>query len=120
MKRTALALAFVVAWATAAQAVPFWGAKASQPEDTDPAKLKPGEFIWAGDAVASGPVVVVVSLPEQRAYVYRNGVRVGVSTASTGKPGHRTPAGIFTVLQKDKDHHSTTYNDAAMRPGRNG
>jgi hypothetical protein len=110
----AVALVCTLALAGLAHAVPFWGSKESQPPDTDPAKLKPGEFVWEGEAVPSGPIVVVVSLPEQRAYVYRNGVRVGVSTASTGKPGHRTPAGVFTVLQKDKDHHSKTYNNAAM------
>ena len=94
-------------------AVPFWGAKESMPADTAPAALKPGEFVWDGDA-PSGPMVVVVSLTEQRAYVYRNGVEIGVTTVSTGKPGHQTPTGIFTVLQKDKDHHSSMYNNAAM------
>jgi hypothetical protein len=56
-----------------AHAVPFWGAKESLPAETDPAALKDGEFVWEGTAVASGPVTVVVSLEEQRAYVYRNG-----------------------------------------------
>jgi hypothetical protein len=55
-----------------------------------------------------------VSLEEQRAYVYRNGIRIGVSTVSTGKTGYRTPTGVFTVLQKDKDHRSKTYNNAPM------
>ena len=59
-------------------------------------------------------MAVVVSLTEQRAYVYRNGILVAVSTVSTGKPGHETPTGVFTILQKDKDHHSSKYNDAAM------
>lgn len=95
-------------------AVPFWGAKESLPAETDPAALKDGEFVWEGAAVASGPVTVVVSLEEQRAYVYRNGVRVGFTSVSTGKPGHRTPTGVFKVLQKDKDHHSKTYGNAPM------
>ena len=95
-------------------ATPFWGDKTSQPVDTVPIMLNPGQFIWKGDAVPSGPIVVVVSLPEQKAYVYRNGIRIGVSTASTGKPGHSTPTGVFMVLQKDKDHNSKTYNNAAM------
>jgi hypothetical protein len=113
--RRALAVAFaLLAVAFAAHAAPFWGGKSSMPVDTDPAKLKPGEFIWAAAAIPSGPVVVVVSLVEQRAEVYRNGVRIGVSTASTGKPGHRTPTGVFAVLQKDADHHSKTYNNAPM------
>jgi hypothetical protein len=114
VKRPLGALALGLLLASASHAVPFWGARSSEPADTDPAKLRPGQFIWEGAAQTSGPIVVVVSLTEQRAYVYRNGVRIGVSTASTGKPGHRTPTGVFHVLQKDKDHHSKTYHDAAM------
>ena len=109
-----LAALLTLAVVLPAAAEPFWGAKVSQPADTDPAALKPGEFVWDGDAVPSGPIVVVVSLPEQRADVYRNGVRIGVTTVSTGKPGHDTPTGIFTVLQKDAHHRSKTYNNAAM------
>ena len=95
-------------------ATPFWGAKHSAPADTPIDALKPGEFIWEGALEPKGPVVVVVSLPEQMAYVYRNGVRIGVATASTGKEGHRTPTGVFTILNKDKDHRSSTYGNAAM------
>ena len=114
MLRALFAATLTLSAALPAAADPFWGAKASRPAETDPAALKPGEFVWDASAVPAGPIVVVVSLPEQRAYVYRNGIRVGVSTVSTGKPGHRTPTGIFTVLQKDKEHHSKTYNNAAM------
>jgi hypothetical protein len=106
-----LLLAFA---ATPAGAVPFWGAKASSPADTAPTALKPGEFVWNPAVAPDGPIVVVVSLGEQRAYVYRNGVEIGVTTVSTGKPGHETPTGIFTVLQKDKDHRSSKYNSAPM------
>jgi len=97
-----------------AGAVPFWGAKESSPADTAPAALKPGEFVWNPAVAPEGPIVVVVSLTEQRAYVYRNGIEIGVTTVSTGKPGHETPTGIFTVLQKDKDHRSSKYNNAPM------
>ncbi|WP_454883361.1 L,D-transpeptidase [Sphingomonas oryzagri] len=76
--------------------------------------LKPGEFLWAPDVAPSGPVLIIVSLEVQRAYVYRNGVLIGVSTASTGKPGHETPTGIFTILQKQVDHKSNLYDDAPM------
>jgi len=112
--RSILVACFLLLFASVASAVPFWGAKAPQPAGTDPATLKPGEFMWKGEAVPSGPIVVVVSLTEQRAYVYRNGIRIGVSTTSSGKPGHGTPTGVFTVLQKDAEHHSKTYNNAAM------
>jgi len=33
---------------------------------------------------------------------------------SSGKAGHGTPTGVFVILQKDKDHHSSKYNNAAM------
>ena len=36
------------------------------------------------------------------------------SSCSTGKLGHRTPTGVFKILQKDKNHHSSTYNNAPM------
>ncbi len=80
----------------------------------DITELKPGEFAWHPERAPAGPVAVVVSIPQQRVHVYRNGVRIGVSTCSTGKPGHATPTGVFVVLQKDKNHHSSTYNDAPM------
>jgi hypothetical protein len=77
-------------------------------------QLKPGEFAWHPERSPSGAVAVVVSIPEQLVHVYRNGVRIAVSTCSTGKAGHETPTGVFTVLQKDKDHRSSTYNNAPM------
>ena len=48
-----------------------------------------------------GPVLLIVSLANQRAVLYRNGLPVGITTVSTGRPGHRTPTGIFTVLERD-------------------
>lgn len=76
--------------------------------------LKPGDFLWAPEIAPGGPVLVIVSLEAQRAYVYRNGVLIGVSTASTGKAGHETPTGVFTILQKQVDHKSNLYDDAPM------
>ncbi len=77
-------------------------------------ELQPGEFTWHPERQPYGPVAVVVSIEEQRVHVYRNGVRIAVSTCSTGKPGHGTPTGVFVVLQKDRDHRSSTYNNAPM------
>lgn len=76
--------------------------------------LLPGQYTWHPDRQPEGPVAIIVSLPQQRVHVYRNGVRIAVSTCSTGKPGHSTPTGVFTVLQKDADHRSSTYNNAPM------
>ena len=95
-------------------AVPFWGAKQSSPAGTAPGDLKPGQYVWTPEIEPAGPVVLVVSLTEQRCYVYRDGVQIGVSTVSTGKKGHRTPTGIFTILQKDRHHRSKKYHNAPM------
>jgi len=78
------------------------------------ANLKPGQFLWNPEKSPSGPVAIIVSLPDQLVHVYRGGVRIGLSTCSTGKKGHSTPTGVFTILEKDKHHHSSTYNNAPM------
>ena len=77
-------------------------------------KLKPGEFVFAPQIAPQGPVLVYVDLGRQRATVYRNGVRIAVTTISSGKPGHETPTGVFTILQKNEDHRSRTYDNAPM------
>ena len=79
-----------------------------------PADLKPGQFEWHPDRSPSGPLAIIVSLTKQRVYVYRNGIQIGVSTCSTGKKDHETPTGVFTILEKEKEHYSSTYDDAAM------
>ena len=79
-----------------------------------PDTLKPGEFIWQPQVSPRGPMVLVVSLPQQIAYVYRNGVLIGATTVSTGKKGKETPTGVFTILQKNVDHYSNIYNSAPM------
>ena len=77
-------------------------------------KLKAGDWVWAPTIAPRGPVLVYVELDRQLATVYRNGVRIGVSTISSGKEGHETPNGVFTILEKDVAHKSKTYNDAPM------
>jgi len=76
--------------------------------------LDPGEFIWHPQAARAGNVEVVVSIPLQVAYVYRGGTLIGVSTVSTGMPGHETPTGSFEILQKRREHYSNRYDNAPM------
>lgn len=78
------------------------------------ASLKPGEYVWTPEAALAGPALLVVNLKTQRAILFRNGVPIGASTVSTGKLGHETPMGVFTILQKRKEHYSSTYNNAPM------
>lgn len=77
-------------------------------------QLKNGEFNWFPERSSGGPLLIIVSIPDQLVHVYRNGIRVAASTCTTGKPGHSTPTGVFKVLQKDKHHRSSTYNNAPM------
>ena len=56
----------------------------------------------------------MVSITEQVAYVYRNGIRIARSSVSTGRPGHPTPTGIFTILEKEVHHESSIYEGAEM------
>ena len=79
-----------------------------------PGELKPGQFEWHPDRSPSGPLAIIVSLTKQRVYVYRNGIQIGVSTCSTGKKDYDTPTGVFTILEKEEEHYSKTYDDASM------
>jgi L,D-transpeptidase catalytic domain len=63
---------------------------------------------------AAGPVLAVVSLAKQRISVYGRAGLIGQSPVSTGMPGFRTPAGVFSVLQKHKFHRSNIYWNAPM------
>ncbi len=77
-------------------------------------KLAPGQYEWNPERSPSGPTLVVVSIDDQMAYVYRNGVQVARSTVSTGKPGKETPTGVFTILQRKVEHESSIYKGAQM------
>jgi hypothetical protein len=76
--------------------------------------LQPGQYWWAPRISPDGPVMILISLPEQVMNVYRNGVLVARSSISSGMPGHSTPTGVFTILQKSADHYSKTYDNAPM------
>ncbi len=92
--------------------------------DAAAATLRPGQFVLDDDrarpgfddleAPARGMVTLAVSIALQRLYVYRSNELVAVSTVSTGRPGHRTPQGDFTILQKARWHRSNIYSNAPM------
>ena len=76
--------------------------------------LKPGEYVWEPERAPEGPLLIVASVTEQVAYVYRDGIRIARSSVSTGRPGHRTPTGVFTILEKEVHHTSSIYKGAEM------
>ena len=111
---TVLAVLLATAVLAPAKPPPKHSSTLGTPRTVVPDKLAPGEYVWHPEISPRGPIVLVVSLPEQRAYVYRNGVIIGASTVSTGKKGHETPTGVFTILQKHEDHYSNLYDSAPM------
>jgi len=63
-------------------------------------------------------VHVRVSLPRQRAYLMVGEEIAADSPISSGRAGHSTPTGHFSVLEKDPDHRSSIYGDFVDRSGR--
>jgi lipoprotein-anchoring transpeptidase ErfK/SrfK len=65
-------------------------------------------------AKAQGPLTVVISLDRQELTLYSGGAPIARSRVSSGKAGHGTPTGIFSVIEKDRWHRSNLYDDAPM------
>lgn len=78
-----------------------------------PEAPKPPSPPTVEQALADG-VLVVVSLPAQKLYVFKDGEAWGSAPVSTGRRGHETPAGVFPILQKAVHHRSNLYSNAPM------
>lgn len=109
--RLAFSMVLILTTPLAVAAAAHTKGRAVRPFTTE---FKPGDYVWHPEVSPAGPVVIIVSLPEQRMYVYRNGIRIGQSTVSTGTKGHPTPTGMFTILQKKIRHESNIYKGARM------
>ncbi len=82
---------------------------------------KPGELIRRPDPIHIDEAIlaqltpadtrVLVSIPKQRAYLMMGEQIVIDAPVSSGKRGHETPTGSFSVREKDPDHHSSLYGD---------
>ena len=66
----------------------------------------------------SGRPSIVVNLGEQQAYLYRGRFLTASSRISSGREGHRTPLGQFSVIRKDEDHRSSLYGSYVDDSGR--
>jgi hypothetical protein len=84
--------------------------------DADGLSLEAGEFAWlpGSEQDSSAPVTLLVSLRDQRGYLYREGRRIAVTTVSTGRPGYDTPKGVFPIMGKKRTHYSNRYESAPM------
>jgi hypothetical protein len=63
---------------------------------------------------AGEPIMAIVSIKTQQVTFYYAEGWIRRAPVSTGTTGRETPAGIFAVIEKDKDHHSSLYDDAWM------
>src|SRR5216110_1640161 len=107
---TVLSGLFVLAWSIVLAETFTEGVRVS-PETL---ALKRGQYDWEPERAPEGPLLIVASITEQVAYVYRNGICIARSSVSTGRPGHRTPTGVFTILEKEVHHTSSIYKGAEM------
>jgi hypothetical protein len=64
--------------------------------------------------IPAGPLLITVTLGSQRVALYADGALVAQSAVSTGVPGHPTPTGIFSVIEKQRWHQSNIYSGAPM------
>jgi L,D-transpeptidase catalytic domain len=64
--------------------------------------------------IAGEPIMAIVSLKGQRVTIYDSDGWVLRAPVSSGIKGRETPAGVFAVVEKNKDHHSSLYDDAWM------
>lgn len=63
---------------------------------------------------AGEPIMAIVSIKSQQVTFYDSDGWILRAPVSTGTTGRETPAGVFAIIEKDKDHHSTMYDDAWM------
>ena len=116
-------VALLAGLATPAQAFPFdfQPRPAAQPMAKNVAKNmvaaareKPAAKEEELSAKAKGLLTVIISIDKQQLTLYSDGVPVAYSRVSTGTPGHPTPTGVFSIIQKDRWHRSNLYGNAPM------
>ena len=100
--------------------------------DSDPALSRPGptvppsrqgkrrhpekkaELAEKESTKPQGPLIISISIAQQRMRIYDANGFFAETPVSTGMPGHPTPMGVFSVIQKHKLHHSNIYSGAPM------
>ena len=120
-----LTAAGAIGVAAPAQAAIFWsdsdGASQAAPVDPQRGPKKPHRH--AGKKVETpakqaakpqGPLVIAISIRNQNMKIYDANGFFAESPISSGMAGHSTPMGVFSVIQKQKLHHSNIYSGAPM------
>jgi len=120
-----LAAAAAIAASSQAEAALYWSdfdSGFSQPWPTvtqrrQKPRLRQGKKIAAPQKEAGkpqGPLIIAISIQKQNLKIYDAKGFFAETSISTGMPGHPTPMGVFSVIQKHKLHHSNIYSGAPM------
>jgi lipoprotein-anchoring transpeptidase ErfK/SrfK len=104
------------------------GPKPREPKSTPPPMRKASDFIRKQEPLKVNQSLlkqatqdntrIVVSIPKQRAYLMVGDQVVADGPISSGRRGHETPHGHFTIMEKDPNHHSSLYGDFVDSSGR--
>ena len=86
------------------------GTAPSAPVKQKPAYVSHGPF---GD-IPTGPLQIIISINQQKLHLYSDGTHVADAPIATGVPGHPTPTGVFSVIDKERYHESNIYSGAPM------
>jgi L,D-transpeptidase catalytic domain len=94
--------------------VPSRRARPAGPSRTEKGEPKKEKKDTGFGEMPKGPLQIVVSIASQKVTLFSNGVRVAQGPVSTGVPGHPTPMGVFSIIEKDRHHRSNLYSNAPM------
>jgi lipoprotein-anchoring transpeptidase ErfK/SrfK len=108
IRRRGPALLTLAAMAALATAAPSAGAATKQEKPAKPTTQ------MTAPRPAGEPIMAIVSIKSQHVTFYDADGWIYRAPVSSGTTGRETPAGVFALLEKDKDHHSSLYDDAWM------
>jgi hypothetical protein len=121
----ALTLAGTIGLAARADAAVFWSDSDSgysrpvlvEPQRAQRARRHKEKRVEAKvkeSAKPQGPLIIAISISKQNVRIYDANGFFAEAPVSTGMAGHSTPMGAFSVIQKQKMHHSNIYSNAPM------
>ena len=89
-------------------------ARSADPPGAPDRARRPLSLLGKSRRATRDPVQIYVSLPDQKMKVYKGLELVTTSRVSSGRAGYRTPAGVFSILEKKRRHYSNLYGGAPM------
>jgi lipoprotein-anchoring transpeptidase ErfK/SrfK len=122
---TVLTAAGAIGTASCAQAAVSWSdpdpglsrPRAPVPQRRQNSRRQVGKKIELSEkesAKPQGPLIIAISIQKQHLKIYDANGLFAEAPISTGMAGHPTPMGVFSVIQKQKLHHSNIYSGAPM------